>query len=199
MLNHFFVLKGSRILEAGCGSGTISIDLSKRGAYYTGIDISQDSVELSKKVASFFELRNVSFKKMDGFKTIFSDKEFDIVFNIGVVVHFQDEDIVKMLKEMARVGKFIVVGVPYSGSQIYKLSKEISQETGTWEYGFERDFYSLKDLFEKAGVKLLHEEIIGSFSEAFYLKRINPSLIKNNWPKTLKECFRVRKTLEAGL
>ncbi|MDK2786489.1 MAG: hypothetical protein PWQ80_1168 [Thermotoga sp.] len=199
LLNHFFVLKGSRILEAGCGSGTISIDLSKRGAYYTGIDISQDSVELSKKVASFFELRNVSFKKMDGFKTIFSDKEFDIVFNIGVVEHFQDEDIVKMLKEMARVGKFIVVGVPYSGSQIYKLSKEISQETGTWEYGFERDFYSLKDLFEKAGVKLLHEEIIGSFSEAFYLKRINPSLIKKQLAQNLERMLQGAKNIGSWL
>ncbi|PLV56869.1 glycosyltransferase [Thermotoga sp. SG1] len=199
LLNRFFVLKGSKILEAGCGSGIISIDLSKRGAHYTGIDISQDSVNLSEKVASFFELRNVNFRKMDAFNTVFSEREFDIVFNIGVVEHFQDEDIIKMLKEMARVGRFIVVGVPYSGSQIYELSEEISQESGTWEYGSERDFYSLKDLFEKAGVRLLHEEIIGSFSEPFCLKRINPSLIKKQLARNLEKMLQGEENIGSWL
>ena len=178
LLNQFFVLKGSRVLEVGSGSGMISVEFSKRGAWYTGIDTSQYSIELSRKIVDSFGLKNVNFEKMDGFKMTFPEKEFDIVFNLGVLEHFQDEEIINMLKEMARVGKFVVVGVPYSGSYIYKASKEISQEAGTWEYGFERDFYSLKDLFERSGLTLLHEEIIGAFSEAYHLKRLNQSLIK---------------------
>ncbi|MGB4714579.1 MAG: glycosyltransferase family A protein, partial [Defluviitoga tunisiensis] len=68
-------------------------------------------------------------------------------------------------------------GVPWSNSQIYKLSKEFSKTSKTWEYGFERDFETLKPYFEKAGLYMLNESIIGGVSEAYYLKRINPKLI----------------------
>jgi len=82
-----------------------------------------------------------------------------------------------MLKQMGESGKFVVVGVPWSNSGIYKLSKEFSKVSGTWEYGFERDFETLKPYFEKAGLYMLNESIIGGVSEAYYLKQINPKLI----------------------
>jgi hypothetical protein len=62
---------------------------------------------------------------------------------------------------MGQAGKFVVVGVPWSGSQIYKLSKQFSKASSTWENVVERDFYTLREYFEQASLHLLNESVIG--------------------------------------
>jgi len=179
LLNNFFLLRNARILEVGTGTGSFSIELALREAQVTGIDIEESSIKLAKRLADDFQIvPKPVFLLVDGFNLEKGGfKNFDIVFNMGVLEHFEDELLIKMLDEMGKSGKFVVVGVPWSNSQIYKLSKEFSKTSGTWEYGFERDFETLKPYFEKAGLYLLNESIIGGVSEAYNLKRINPKLI----------------------
>ncbi|MGB9975628.1 MAG: glycosyltransferase family 2 protein [Thermovenabulum sp.] len=95
-----------------------------------------------------------------------------------------------MLKEMAEAGKYIVIGVPYSGSVIYKIAKDYSQEKNTWEYRFERDFFTFKDLFRSAGIIPLYEEVIGVVAEAGYMKRINSEGITTLIGHNLQKYFR---------
>lgn len=176
LLNRFFILKGLKILEVGCGSGLFSIELCSRNAVYTGIDISENSIELATNIQHFYGIKSCDFKLGNAFNMEYPIHSYDITFNVGVVEHFNDEQIITVLKKMARVGKYVIVGVPYSGSNLYGISKKYSQSKGKWEYGFERDFYTLKPLFEKAGIKLLYEDIIGYQSECQYVKRINPEV-----------------------
>jgi len=124
LLNKFFILKNAKILEVGCGSGAISMDLSLRGAIYTGVDISYEAIRIAKLIASNYNVANCEYTYGNGFNLVYPDNSYDINFNIGVLEHFSDNDIIKMLKEMARVSKYIIVGVPYSGSQIYRLAKK---------------------------------------------------------------------------
>lgn len=179
LLNNFFLLRNTRILEVGTGTGSFSIELALREAQVTGIDIEESSIKLAKRLADEFQIVPApNFLLGNGFNLEKAGfKNFDIVFNMGVIEHFEDELLIKMLDEMGKSGKFVVVGVPWSNSQIYKLSKEFSKTSGTWEYGFERDFETLKPYFEKAGLYMLNESIIGGVSEAYYLKQINPKLI----------------------
>lgn len=195
LLNKFFILKNAKILEVGCSSGVISLDLSLRGTIYTGIDISYEAIRLAKLIASNYNIANCEYTYGNGFNLVYPDNSYDISFNIGVLEHFNDNDIVKMLSEMARVSKFVIVGVPYSGSQIYRLTKRISQSNNTWEYGFERDFKTLKYLTEKAGLHLLHEEVIGYVSEAYYLKRINPHGIQALIAENITKLFNKEKNI----
>jgi glycosyltransferase involved in cell wall biosynthesis len=195
LLSKFFILKNAKILEVGCGSGAISLDLSLRGAMYTGIDISYEAIRLAKHIANDYKIVNCEYTYGNGFNLVYPDNSYDISFNIGVLEHFNDNDIVKMLKEMARVSKFVIVGIPYSGSQIYRLAKKISQSNDTWEYGFERDFKSFEYLAEKAGLYLLHEEVIGYVSEAYYLKRINPQGIQALIAENVTKLFNKEKNV----
>ncbi len=41
-------LKDKRVLEIGCGSGLLSILMSKKGAHVTAVDINEDAVEITK-------------------------------------------------------------------------------------------------------------------------------------------------------
>jgi len=179
LLNRFFLIRSSSILEVGTGSGAFSFELALRESQVTGIDIEESSINLARRLVNDLHfVPRVNFLVGDGFRLKDSGfRNFDIVFNMGVLEHFYDNLLIKMLQEMGESGKYVVVGVPWSGSSIYRLAKEFSITNNTWEYGFERDFNTLKMHFEKAGLYLLHEAVIGGVSEAHYLKRINPQAI----------------------
>ena len=187
MLLEHFDLRGKTILEVGTGTGQYCIELSLRGARCLGIDIDKGSIKLAKRLANDYNV-DCSFKNINLFDL--KGQHFDIIFSMGTVEHFTDDEIVKMFMQMSKVGDYVIVGVPYSGSRPYMLSKEHSQRNGTWEYGEEQDFETLSPLFERAGISLLQEETIGACSEAYYLKRVNHSLIPTQIGRNLAKMLK---------
>lgn len=187
ILLKYFDLKNKSILDVGTGTGQYCIELALRGAVCTGIDKDPESIRLANRITNDYKVNNCVFKERD--LHYFNESNFDIVLSMGILEHFNDKEIVDMLKKMGKLGKYVVVGVPYSGSDIYKLSRLYSQKKNTWKYGFERDFLTLSKLFEKAGMSLLYEQVIGLGSEACYLKWINPELIPLQLSQSLTKAY----------
>ena len=48
---------GKKVLEIGCGIGTDAVNFSKNGAEYTGVELSNASLELTKKRFDVFQLK----------------------------------------------------------------------------------------------------------------------------------------------
>ncbi len=188
MLLKHFDLKGKSILEVGTGTGQYSIELAKRGAICTGIDIEQESIDLAKRIAKDCK-STAQFQKGDLFDAQPTSK-YDIVFSMGTIEHFTDKEIVKMFRKMSEIADYVVVGVPYRGSHAYMLSKQISMQMGTWEYGVENDFMTLDYLFEEADILPLTEKTIGAVSEAMYLKRVNHALIPVQIAMNLEKMYK---------
>ena len=186
MLLKHFDLKGKSILEVGTGTGQYSIELAKRGAICTGIDIEQGSIDLAQRIGNDCK-STARFSKMDLFKV---SGHYDIVFSMGTIEHFTDAEIIKMFKKMSEIADYVVVGVPYSESPAYMLSKQISMYQGTWEYGVENDFDTLDYLFEEADILSLEERTIGAVSEAMYLKRVNVELIPTQIAMNLDKMYK---------
>lgn len=96
-------LRGKRVLEIGLGQGADSEALVKRGAVYSGIDLTEESV---KRVRMRFELKDVEYDKIEQASALaipFPDDSFDIVFSHGVLHHIPD--IKTASREIARVLK----------------------------------------------------------------------------------------------
>jgi len=202
ILLKYFDLKGKNILEVGTGTGQYCIELALRGARCTGIDKDPESIKLANRIARDYKANDYEFREIDLFelgKHKHLHNFYDIVLSMGILEHFDDKQIVDMLKEMAKLGKYVVVGVPYSDADVYKMSKLYSQKKGTWEYGFERDFETLSNLFKKAGLCLHHEEVIGLGSEACYLKRVNPELIPLQLAQSLTKTFNRKENVGSWL
>ena len=78
---------GEKVLEVGCGIGTDLVEFAKNGAKVTGMDLSEDSVKLTKLN---FKLRNLKYDEIllgDAESLPFEDASFDFVFSIGVIHH----------------------------------------------------------------------------------------------------------------
>ena len=129
LLLKYFNLSGKSILEIGVGTGQYCIELARRGIDITGIDIDPASIKLAKRVAKDY---NVKPRLMVDDLMKVTD-QYDIVYSMGVMEHFNDDEMIPMLKKMGQIGEYVIVGVPCSDADVYKLSKQHSMNKGTWE------------------------------------------------------------------
>ena len=95
-------IKGKMILDAGCGTGAAITYFSRNGAGQVyGIDLSEGSLKVAKKMSTQHGLRNVRFQKANLLSLPFLSETFDIVFSCGVLPYV--EDISKTLDELIRI------------------------------------------------------------------------------------------------
>lgn len=95
---------GNRVLDLGCGDG-ILYEVLGRPAGMVGLDISEEAVKKAKAKgldARVFDFANAPLP--------FTNGEFDSVVLLDVLEHFYDPLVV--IKEAARAGKELIIGVP---------------------------------------------------------------------------------------
>ena len=114
------VRKGATLLDIGCGTGYFLKAASEAGLDSYGIDISEVSVEFSKKTAPLAHVI-----RSPGEKLPFESKTFDYIFFGGTLEHFLDPD--KGLDEAVRVSKddatFLII-VPNSRYWLWRVRGE---------------------------------------------------------------------------
>jgi ubiquinone/menaquinone biosynthesis C-methylase UbiE len=93
----------SRILDCGCGPGSITVGLAQWASdgQTVGIDISEDQLNGARSIANGLGIENVTFRQGDIFDLPFEGDSFDIVFSQTVLYHIPDRE--RALAEMKRV------------------------------------------------------------------------------------------------
>lgn len=94
---------GMRLLDVGCGPGTITLDLATRVApgQTIGVDSVEEPLVGARESAKAARVDNVRFQVADGMALPFDDGTFDVVHAHQVLQHVPDP--VGMLREMRRV------------------------------------------------------------------------------------------------
>lgn len=102
----------ARVLEAGCGTGKISIKLAREtGCRVFLLDYSQDALKSAREILQELQKRDrkeyrAYFIQGDIKHLPFLDYTFELVFNEGVIEHWRDDfERWSVIKEMARVTK----------------------------------------------------------------------------------------------
>ncbi len=93
--------EGRKVLEIGLGLGADSEQIIRRGGEWTGIDLTQESVD---RVRTRLELRHLPYDAVIQGSVLelpFADDSFDVVFSHGVLHHVPD--IARAQGELARV------------------------------------------------------------------------------------------------
>lgn len=81
--------RGSDVLEVGCGIGTDAVNFARHGARYTGIDLTEASVELVRRRFALEGL-TAELRTADAENLPFPDECFDLVYSHGVLHHTPD-------------------------------------------------------------------------------------------------------------
>jgi ubiquinone/menaquinone biosynthesis C-methylase UbiE len=95
--------KGSRVLDVGCGPGTITLGLAQAVSpgEVVGVDLQERVVERARALASERGVANVRFEVADAYEMPFADGTFDAVLEHRVLMHLSDP--VRGLREVRRV------------------------------------------------------------------------------------------------
>jgi ubiquinone/menaquinone biosynthesis C-methylase UbiE len=94
--------RDKRVLEIGCGLGTDAINFARAGADYTGVDLTERSIELVQRRFDFENLRG-NLQTADAENLPFADNTFDLIYSHGVLHHTPDTQ--KAINEAHRVLK----------------------------------------------------------------------------------------------
>ena len=92
---------GARLLDVGCGPGTITADLAARAGEVVAIDAAEDILGQARAEAEQRGQANVTFQPGDVYHLDFPDGSFDVVHAHQVLQHLTDP--VAALTEMRRV------------------------------------------------------------------------------------------------
>lgn len=98
-----FLAPGMRLLDVGCGPGTITLDLAARVApgCTVGVDREVGVVAEAQRVLDSHPIPGVEFRTADAYALEFDDESFDIVHAHQLLQHLTDP--VAALVEMRRV------------------------------------------------------------------------------------------------
>ena len=121
---------GKRVLEYGCGPGSQSFELARRGAKVTGIDISPVAIEIARADAERQGLA-IEFAVMNAESTTFADGSFDLIVG-GAILHHLDLD--RAYAELARLlapGGRAVFIEPLGHNALINLYRKMTPEQRT--------------------------------------------------------------------
>src|SRR5579863_4959 len=95
--------RGDRLLDVGCGPGTITMDLAELVApgEVIGLDRSPEVIDRAREAAKMRGLSNLSFEVGDVYHLDLEDSSFDVVYAHQVLQHLSEP--VLALQEMRRV------------------------------------------------------------------------------------------------
>ena len=92
----------------------------------------------------------------------FQEKEFDYIFQAGLLEHFNRDERNDLLSNWKRYGKRMVSMIPNAHSIAYRYGKLKQEKEGTWQWGLEMPQSSLREEFEQAGITNITEYSIGA-------------------------------------
>lgn len=149
-------------LEVGCGSATLGILISKEVKTYTGMDLSEKSVEQAKILFERLNINNSNFIQANILhQAKNTNSQYDIVWSQGVLEYINGEylDAIRAHYDLTKAGGTTIISVPYKFSYLnfwkYITDFKLFSKLWPWEKT-EKDFLSRRELLE-LGKKLTNQ------------------------------------------
>jgi len=92
-------MHGLRLLDAGCGTGALSVEAARRGADVVAIDLSPTLVDLARSRLAPDLANKIDFRSGDMLDPALG--HFDHVVAMDSIIHYQTEDAVSALSKLA--------------------------------------------------------------------------------------------------
>lgn len=121
VLSHYYrgiigeLEKGQYVIDIACGTGSLSLAMSGVAGRVTGIDLSDEMIDIAKSSAGKEDIKNAYFHVMDASDlSSYRDNEFDVAVASMAIHQFDAALALDILREMKRIaGKVILMDYNY--------------------------------------------------------------------------------------
>lgn len=170
-----------KIIEVGCGSGAMSYFFAKYlDCEVVAIDKEKNLVD---KLKELNDLDNLKYKEQDAFNLGKLEEEFDIAFHQGLMEHFGDEEILKLINAQKDIAERIIFSVPSYYYPEKDFGNERLMKKKDWKkilsnHNFKGQYYGkrlphLISSFKELNINLLSRYIRGGFNRPQLLVEID--------------------------
>jgi S-adenosylmethionine-dependent methyltransferase len=92
-------LRGSKVLEIGCGTGCSTVALAEQGAEVIGIDVDESALEVAKRRCEIYGL-DVEFRLANAVKVgeLFRDTRFDFIIFFASLEHMYHKERISAIR-----------------------------------------------------------------------------------------------------
>jgi 2-polyprenyl-3-methyl-5-hydroxy-6-metoxy-1,4-benzoquinol methylase len=148
-----YAIQGTRMLDLGCGNGSVTSYLASKGYEVSGIDASSQGIEQARK--AYPALRFLQASAYDPLSETLG--LFDVIVSLEVVEHiFAPRVYMQRISELLNPGGTLIISTPYH-SYLKNLALALTGKmdehfTALWDNGHIK-FWSRKTL-----TTLLHEQ-----------------------------------------
>ena len=175
----------AKILDIGCGVGTIDFYLATLKNVVTGIDISQNAISIAKQNTVNLGLwKQLKFQRMNFPKIVPLDK-FDTIICTEILEHIKEDKLaVVKIKNLLLKNGIVIASSPSENSPLYKLGslKIFDKEVGHLRRYTEDSF---RKLFTDVGLEILElKKTEGILRNFLFTNSLGGFLLKilNKWP-----------------
>jgi SAM-dependent methyltransferase len=152
--NDTFVKPG-KVLDMGCGVGTLDFWLSNRHVKIDAIDISDSAIKQANISKAVLGTNNIFFKCLDDKEIIVNPSYYDYCLCIEVFEHVEEDKVLmKKLYSSLKSGGVAIFSVPSINAPLYKLNllKDFDTSVGHLRRYSPDEFVSI---LESVGFKIL--------------------------------------------
>ncbi len=158
----------TRVLDIGCGNGSVAARIVKSGCTIVGIDLSEYGIQIAKEIcpAGRFEVLPANAEILENL----GEKPFDVVYSLEVIEHLYDpRGFLAGCFAATRSGGTFVCSTPYHGYlknlAIAVMGKWDSHANPTWDGGHIKLFSraTLSALMEETGFRNLRFSGVGRY------------------------------------
>jgi len=131
--NTFPLLVGKKVLDIGCGSGSLTFYIAKQGFKVLGLDISQRAVKCCKLNAKILKLVKKTHFEVADFPEKFPKGKFDLVICSEIIEHIQkDNECLSKIHNLLSKNGILIISAPSSNSLLYKIGllKRFDEKVG---------------------------------------------------------------------
>jgi ubiquinone/menaquinone biosynthesis C-methylase UbiE len=131
-LRYLPVLPDNRVLDVGCGSGSMSRLLARSfpRVEVVGVDLREEYLDFARSLASAENIKTLIFRSADVFALPFADKSFDVVWTKYLLQWLKEPK--RALNELKRVTRpgGVVVSCDFAGFAIehYPVATEFDRQ-----------------------------------------------------------------------